>query len=75
MEIVSKKSATSFTATVDVFEMMGKESFVYYSLGKTNFVTKVESKVDYPLGSKIFVNIKPEIIYFFDPLTKNRIDL
>ena len=75
MEVVSKKTDTSLSTCVDIFEMMGKESFVYFHIDKNNIVAKANSKGNFEVGKNIFVDIPKESLYFFDPLTNRRIDL
>jgi len=60
---------------VDVTEPIGSETFVYFTHADQTACMRVSSDVRYQPGEAIEVGFDSERLYFFDPLTEQRISL
>jgi len=60
-------------ARVEVIEPMGSESYVYYRVGSTMFVSRIEAHKRVKLGEDQDPGILIEKMHFFDPKTEVRI--
>lgn len=63
----------SFSATIDVFEVMGAESYLYSSLNEQSFTARVNSSQNFESGNKVNFSLNMSEVSFFDPITENRI--
>ncbi len=59
--------------TLDVIEPMGNETFIYFEVGKTQFIARVKPLHDLKVGGKVKLYIDPEKVYLFDTKTGNHI--
>jgi multiple sugar transport system ATP-binding protein len=60
-------------ARVEVVEPMGSESFVYYRVGSTLFVSRVDAHKRVKLGEDREPGVLLDKMHFFDPRTEVRI--
>ncbi len=62
-----------FTATIDVAELMGAESYLYSKVSDQDFIARVDSRTDVTGGTKIDLAFDMNKAHFFDPETEQRI--
>jgi multiple sugar transport system ATP-binding protein len=58
---------------VDVAELLGSETNIHISVGKTNIIAKVNARSDIHIGDKIKLAFNMNKCHFFDPDTELRI--
>ncbi len=51
---------------LDVIEPMGNETFIYFEIGKTQFIARVKPLNDLKVGKKVKLFIDPNRVYMFD---------
>jgi multiple sugar transport system ATP-binding protein len=61
-------------ATVDVVEPMGSESYIYFRVGKTAFVSRVDAHRRFQVGGGASPAVFLDKAHFFDPETDKRIE-
>jgi len=66
-------SPYTFTATIDVAELLGAETYLYCSLVNQNFIARVQADNNFHPSDKVFLFMKEEKIHFFDPQTEERL--
>lgn len=59
--------------TLDVIEPMGNETFIYFEVGKVQFIARVKPLSNLKVGGKIKLYIDPEKVYLFDTKTGNHL--
>ncbi|GGB51425.1 sn-glycerol-3-phosphate ABC transporter ATP-binding protein UgpC [Virgibacillus dakarensis] len=64
---------TKITATIDVAELMGAESYLYSKVGEQDFIARVDSRSDINGGERIDLAFDMNKVHFFDPETELRI--
>ena len=64
---------TKVTATIDVAELMGAESYLYSKINEQDFVARVDSRTDISGGHKIELAFDMNRTHFFDAETELRI--
>ncbi|MFC4388649.1 ABC transporter ATP-binding protein [Gracilibacillus marinus] len=64
---------TKITATIDVAELMGSESYLYSEVNGQEFVARVDSRTDIHGGEKIELAFDMHKCHFFDKDTEERI--
>lgn len=64
---------TKITATIDVSELMGAESYLYSNVGDQSFVARVDSRSDIKGGEQIELAFDMNKADFFDTETEKRI--
>ncbi|MGM8215114.1 ABC transporter ATP-binding protein [Bacillaceae bacterium W0354] len=74
-DFLSKHEKQSFTAKIEVAELMGSETYLYSSLGAQEFIARVDAKSTLGAGQDITLAIDIEKAHFFDPETEQRIDV
>jgi multiple sugar transport system ATP-binding protein len=66
-----KESASDFL--VDVAELLGAETNIHISIGKTNIIAKVSARSDIHIGDKIKLALNMNKSHFFDVDNEQRI--
>lgn len=64
---------TKLTATIDVAELMGAESYLYSKINEQNFIARVDSRTDVAGGQEIEVAFDMNRSHFFDAESELRI--
>ncbi|RKL68515.1 sugar ABC transporter ATP-binding protein [Salipaludibacillus neizhouensis] len=64
---------SQFTATIDVAELMGAESFLYSKVEDQDFIARVDSRTDVTSGNEMKLAFDMNKCHFFDPETEQRI--
>lgn len=64
---------TKLTATIDVAELMGAETFLYSKINSQEFVARIDSRTDVAGGEKIDLAFNLNKAHFFDVDTEVRI--
>lgn len=64
---------TKITATIDVAELMGAESYLYSKVGDQDFIARVDSRSDIKGGERLDLAFDMNKVHFFDPETEQRI--
>jgi len=65
--------APKITATVNVIEPMGSESYVYLTAGETKFISRVDAHRKFTIGAEAAPAVFVDKVQFFDPQTEERI--
>jgi multiple sugar transport system ATP-binding protein len=66
-------SAPRIRAVVEVIEPMGSESYIYFRLADTTFISRVDAHRRFKLGETAEPAVFIDKAHFFDPSTENRI--
>ncbi|MCS1390428.1 sn-glycerol-3-phosphate ABC transporter ATP-binding protein UgpC [Lysinibacillus boronitolerans] len=66
-------SPYTFTATIDVAELLGAETYLYCSLANQSFIARVQADNNLHPSDKVFLVMKEEKLHFFDPQTEERL--
>ncbi len=69
----SLPDAPKITATVDVIEPMGSESYVYLHTGENSFISRVDAHRKFAIGTEAAPAVFIDKAQFFDPETEERI--
>jgi len=69
----SLDGAPKITATVNVIEPMGSESYVYLTAGDTSFISRVDAHRKFTIGAEAAPAVFIDKVQFFDPETEERI--
>jgi multiple sugar transport system ATP-binding protein len=64
---------TTVTATIEVAELMGAESYLYSKIDEQDFVARVDSRTDVSGGKKVNLAFNMANAHFFDADTEERI--
>jgi multiple sugar transport system ATP-binding protein len=64
---------STVTATIDVAELMGAESYLYSKIDEQDFVARVDSRTDVSGGKKLNLAFDMANAHFFDADTEERI--
>ncbi|HLQ96524.1 MAG TPA: sn-glycerol-3-phosphate ABC transporter ATP-binding protein UgpC [Pseudogracilibacillus sp.] len=64
---------TKMTATVDVAELMGSETYLYSKVNEQIFVARIDSRTDITGGEEIELAFDMNKVHFFDAETEKRI--
>ncbi|NBJ69124.1 MULTISPECIES: sn-glycerol-3-phosphate ABC transporter ATP-binding protein UgpC [Clostridia] len=64
---------TKITATIDVADLMGAETFLYSKIGEQDFIARIDSRTDIHIGSTIDLAFDMNKAHFFDVETELRI--
>ena len=62
-----------FNAKVDVIEMMGNESFTYFSSGSHEFIGRIDPRSAFKYGDEIEVSFDMSNFHIFDKTTEQAI--
>jgi len=65
--------ASRIRATVEVVEPMGSESYIYFRVGDTSFVSRVDAHRQFRLGDVAEPAVFIDKAHFFDPSSEKRI--
>ncbi len=65
--------APRIRATVDVVELMGSESNIYFRVGNTTFISRVDAHWKHKIGDVVDSAIYVDKVNFFDRITEKRI--
>ncbi|SEQ68069.1 ABC transporter ATP-binding protein [Piscibacillus halophilus] len=65
---------SSFTAMIDVAELMGSESYLYSKIGEQDFTARVDARSNVEAGQDITLAVDMNKAHFFDVDTEERID-
>ncbi len=57
------------SASVEVIEPMGNETFAYMKSGSTTFTMRTQPNVKFSVGDQLNLGIEPDKIHFFNPET------
>jgi len=72
---ISERQQETFQMTVKMVEPLGAETVVYGEVDrKTTVAIRLAGSLRFALGTRMNLEIKPENIHLFDPVTGNRID-
>ena len=66
-------AAHRIRAVVEVVEPMGSESNIYFRLGETSFISRVDAHRKFRVGETAAPAVFVDKSHFFDPLTERRI--
>jgi multiple sugar transport system ATP-binding protein len=66
-------SAPRIRAVVEVIEPMGSESYIYFRLADTTFISRVDAHRKFKLGETAEPAVFIDKAHFFDPSSENRI--
>ncbi|WLD94040.1 ABC transporter ATP-binding protein [Alkalihalobacillus sp. AL-G] len=66
---------TKITATIDVAELMGAETYLYSKVSGQDFIARVDSRSDIQNGQKLELAFDMNKCHFFDATTEKRIEL
>lgn len=64
---------TKITATIDVAELMGAETFLYTKINEQDFIARVDSRTDITSGERLDLAFDMNQIHFFNPENELRI--
>ncbi|GGM25612.1 sugar ABC transporter ATP-binding protein [Paraliobacillus quinghaiensis] len=70
---IDANQGSTITATIDVAELMGSESYLYSKFAGQDFVARVDSRTDISGGQKIDLALDMHKSHFFDRETELRI--
>ncbi|SDJ89249.1 ABC transporter ATP-binding protein [Sediminibacillus albus] len=70
---IESTPGTKITATIDVAELMGSESYLYSKVNDQDFIARVDSRTDINGGEKIDLALDMNKAHFFDIETEQRI--
>ncbi|MDL4842734.1 ABC transporter ATP-binding protein [Aquibacillus rhizosphaerae] len=73
MVFMEANPGTKITATIEVAELMGSESYLYSKFNNEDFVARVDSRTDIQGGEKIELAFDMHKAHFFDVDTEARI--
>jgi multiple sugar transport system ATP-binding protein len=66
--------APRIRATVEVIEPMGSESYIYFRLDDTTFISRVDAHRNFQVGQTAEPAVFVDKAHFFDPATQRRIE-
>lgn len=64
---------TKITATIEVADLMGAETFLYSKINEQDFIARIDSRTDINVGSNIDLALDMNKAHFFDIQTELRI--
>ncbi|GAE24680.1 multiple sugar ABC transporter [Halalkalibacter wakoensis JCM 9140] len=64
---------SKFTATVDVSELLGAESYLYSKVAGQDFIARIDARSDVKMGEKVELALDMNKIHFFDAESELRI--
>ncbi|KGX86147.1 ABC transporter ATP-binding protein [Pontibacillus marinus] len=70
---IESSQDTKITATIDVAELMGSESYLYSSVSGQEFIARVDSRSDIQGGQKVDLALDMNKAHFFDNESELRI--
>jgi multiple sugar transport system ATP-binding protein len=73
--VVNTDNDLSFVIEVEMAELMGAETLVYFNLNEQQMILKVNDMGFYPSGKKLSINIAMSDLHLFDAETELRIKL
>ena len=73
--VVNADNDLSFVIEVEMAELMGAETLVYFNLNEQQMILKVNDMGFYPSGKKLSINIAMSDLHLFDAETELRIKL
>jgi multiple sugar transport system ATP-binding protein len=65
-EFIAKHTDAIISATVEVTELMGSETFLYLKKGKATFTAKVDGTSKAKIDDSIKIALNPDMIHIFD---------
>ncbi|RPF54338.1 ABC transporter ATP-binding protein [Aquisalibacillus elongatus] len=65
---------STFTANIEVAELMGSESYLYSKIGDQEFTARVDARSNVDAGQNITLGVDMNKAHFFDAETEERID-
>jgi len=71
--VLEASENSRFTATIDVAELMGAETFLYSKVADQSFIARVDSRTDVESGTEIELAFDMNKVHFFDPDSEQRI--
>lgn len=72
-EFISKHKDATLTASVEVTELMGSETYIYLSKGKVSLTIRVDGTSKAKSGDKITIAMEEDKIHIFDKETESTI--
>ncbi|WP_217586054.1 ABC transporter ATP-binding protein [Lentibacillus saliphilus] len=73
LAFINSSPETKISATIEVAELMGSESFLYSKVNEQDFVARIDSRTDVEGGSTIELAFDMNRVHFFDQETELRI--
>jgi multiple sugar transport system ATP-binding protein len=73
-EKVRPLAAYSFDTTVDVAELMGAETYLYFSLGGNSMIARAPADKNIKIGAAVHLALDINKIFLFDKETRERLD-
>lgn len=70
---IESSQETKLTATIDVAELMGSESYLYSSVSGQEFIARVDSRSDIQGGQQVDLALDMNKAHFFDKDSESRI--
>ena len=64
-----------FTAEIEMAELMGNETLLYFTLNEETVISKLNTMDDFEAGKKIVLKVEWDKVHFFDQETELRIDI
>ncbi|GEL77776.1 ABC transporter ATP-binding protein [Tenuibacillus multivorans] len=74
LAFIQSAEGSTFTANIDVAELMGSESYLYSKIGEQEFTARVDARSNVSAGQDITLAIDMNKVHFFDVDTELRID-
>ena len=57
-------------ATIDIVEAMGSETYLYFQLGGSDFIARVNARTTAKMGDTVKFAFEPESLHLFDKETE-----
>ncbi|WP_155592593.1 ABC transporter ATP-binding protein [Lysinibacillus cavernae] len=73
LQITDVVSPFALTATIDVAELLGAETYLYCTLTNQHFIARVQADSHLHPSDRVSFVMKEEKIHFFDPETEERL--
>nr|WP_309101477.1 sn-glycerol-3-phosphate ABC transporter ATP-binding protein UgpC [Fredinandcohnia onubensis] len=73
LQLEEEKKDLSITAEVEISELMGAETLIYFKINGETFISKINSMDQFNAGQKIQLGINFDKIHFFDKETELRV--
>lgn len=72
-EFIAKHQASVMSASVEVTELMGAETYIYLSKGKSNIIARVNGSSNAKTGDSLKIALDTNKIHVFDKETENTV--
>ncbi len=71
--LASANTSFAFSVTVEMAEMLGAETILYFAVENQKLAAKIDSQANVKSGEKAFIALNMNHVHFFDPATEKRI--